>query len=106
MTDRPRLVIFDDDRQILLCLKKDFLRALLVLETKLVEVGASAAFRAAALESALRRVGGKIVRHRLLLVIDPPYNQRPIRIALQKVHHDFLRSEERRVGKECRSRWS
>ena len=25
---------------------------------------------------------------------------------LQKEQKDFLRSEERRVGKECRSRWS
>ena len=25
---------------------------------------------------------------------------------VRKLHHDQVRSEERRVGKECRSRWS
>ena len=39
----------------------------------------------------------------LLERILPFFEKHPLR---SKKHIDFLRSEERRVGKECRSRWS
>ena len=36
----------------------------------------------------------------------PPGNNHPTVVVAPLIHEDNLRSEERRVGKECRSRWS
>ena len=43
----------------------------------------------------------------LLTKLIPLLKDRGIRLAaIKHTHHNFERSEERRVGKECRSRWS
>src|ERR1035437_599273 len=64
-----------------------------------------------------RRIVGKTVPHRPCTVLDKrcqdgdeshlPKDLRWDLINVRPVRHDgLLRSEERRVGKECRSRWS
>ena len=40
------------------------------------------------------------------LIISDIRNNDHIQLSMQKLSNDISRSEERRVGKECRSRWS
>src|SRR5687768_18085665 len=42
----------------------------------------------------------------LLVELDLVEEERPLLVGALVDHRDLLRSEERRVGKECRSRWS
>src|SRR3712207_7615423 len=38
--------------------------------------------------------------------VGPPLAEHQLRQDVVDLHHPLIRSEERRVGKECRSRWS
>ena len=47
--------------------------------------------------------------HRLALLTSPRMSDDPDKLVHTGIHHsafEYARSEERRVGKECRSRWS
>ena len=55
---------------------------------------------------AIRNNGGGFFNHNLFWqILSPKAGQTPSP-ELEKAINDVLRSEERRVGKECRSRWS
>ena len=46
------------------------------------------------------------MNHKVLLIVNPMAGRQKIRYELIHVVDALTRSEERRGGKECRSRWS
>src|SRR5450830_1379483 len=83
-------VHFDDDVLIPLGMDIHLLQPLLVLHADFIEVGRRAALARTTFHAALGRVLRQIVGHRLLRVIHPPGNDRPVRVAFQKAHNHLL----------------
>src|SRR5579863_8342742 len=81
---------FDPPIHVLLGVHEELLAALFVLEADFVEVRRAAALRASRQERAARLIIGERIGRHLLGIVNAAGDDRPIRIALEKVHDYFL----------------
>src|ERR1017187_2489404 len=88
--DPVRLVHLNLDILIPLGVDEDLLVSFLVLESDLVVIRRAAAERAAALDAALRLVGGKVVRRHALSVVDAADDDWLGHVSFEEVDHDLL----------------
>lgn len=90
VSDALPLVIFDQDVPVFFALKVDLFSSALVLETEFVEVAGTATGGASGFDAALGFVGGEPVKGWGGGVIDCTHNDRPVRIAVDKIDENLI----------------
>src|SRR5690606_9180447 len=90
MADEVALVVFHDDVLVAFGMDVQLLGALLVLHADFIEVGRAAALARTALDAALGGIGGQVVGHGLLGVVDAAGDDRPVGVAFQKADDHLL----------------
>ena len=88
--DFQRVVVLDHAVEVLFRVEVDLLLALQVFEPQLVEVLGRTLFAAAALDAALRLIGGQRIGRHVVGVVDAAGDDRLVGVAFQKVDDHFL----------------
>ena len=88
--DFAGLVVFDDGVEILLRVNLHLLRALFILEAKLVEIIRAALLGAAGFETAARLMLRQLVGGHVFVVVETADDHGLIRISLDKGDEDFV----------------